>query len=213
MFVSSLKAYCPSFLSNIASYAHEHPISSALIGVSSASLALIAKPTWRWGANTLCMQASREEKWSYVKFLVASGADINAEDQWGQTPILRAAGKSNWEVVLDLAKIGGNLDLLDDTGKAPIHHAALEAARYGGWDVVFQLIEAGADIDLRDDLGRTPLHIAALVNRDDIGKSLIERGADTTPTGNAQLDEPIQSWQNEIEFAKWTGVICTVAGH
>jgi ankyrin repeat protein len=90
-----------------------------------------------------------------VQLLLGAGADANARDKAGMTPLMHAAG-GNVPVgaIKVMLKAGADVNARDDTGMTPLLHAAL-----GGADEkkVAALLEAGADVNARDKEGMTPL--------------------------------------------------------
>ncbi len=126
-----------------------------------------------------------------AQFLVAAGADVNARDAFGWTPLHCAASENNSEVARILLENGADpnaaaakcrFPLLYTEGKTPLHYAASR----GHKEVVELLVRAGANINARDSSGATPLHLAVLY-------------ADTTgiPHGVSCIDGAWVSWTGE----------------
>ncbi|KAF3389106.1 putative ankyrin repeat protein [Penicillium rolfsii] len=80
-----------------------------------------------------------------VRFLVASGADVNALTEMGETAISIAASKGNVAVVKELLRSSPDLSLRDYYGETVLHVAAY----YSPLRTVQMLVEAGADIHIR----------------------------------------------------------------
>ena len=99
-----------------------------------------------------------------VEYLIAKGADVNAENIKGETPIQFAADKGHKKVVKLLIEKGADFSL----------HLA---ARLGDIARVKSSIEDGADVNTKDIGGDTPLHIAAAKGHEEVVKLLIEKGA------------------------------------
>jgi ankyrin repeat protein len=59
-----------------------------------------------------------------VRFLVASGADVNALTEMGETAIFIAASKGNVAVVKELLRSSPDLSLRDHYGETVLHVAA-----------------------------------------------------------------------------------------
>ena len=89
-----------------------------------------------------------------AQVLLEAGANPNARDQWGQTPLHRAAAHLTASLLLiePLLAAGADLDARDKKGRTPLHLAA--ANEYTS--AVDALIDAGADLDARDKYGETP---------------------------------------------------------
>ncbi|KAK4077918.1 uncharacterized protein Triagg1_3612 [Trichoderma aggressivum f. europaeum] len=141
-----------------------------------------------------------------VKLLVEEGADIEAKDGDGQTPLLWAAIVGHETVVKLLVEKGADIEVEDNFGQTPLSRAAengheaivqllaekgagieaeredclapiLWAAMAGHEAVVKLLIEQGADIEVKDEDGQTPLSWAAVAGHEAVVKLLVEKGA------------------------------------
>jgi hypothetical protein len=90
-----------------------------------------------------------------ARFLVAAGADIEASDAYGKTPLLSRAGdwRANMAVLLEL---GADIHACDSGGNTPLHHAA----RIGHVANSATLLERGADAGACNAAGQMPLLLA-----------------------------------------------------
>ena len=88
-----------------------------------------------------------------VPILVAAGADVEAVDQQGQTPLHVAIGPTKRHVrcVAALLNVRADPNTANVVGQTPLH---LAAAR-GSPDVLAALVTAGGDPNARDDSDRT----------------------------------------------------------
>lgn len=110
-----------------------------------------------------------------VEKLVAGGADINARDETGQTPLITAALARQDGVAEFLVSHGASLEARTKKGMTALH-----AAAYSGDKAIAEmLLKYGADVnDQANIAGITPLHAAAEENHADIVEALVKAGAD-----------------------------------
>ena len=92
-----------------------------------------------------------------VQLLLEAGADPNAVDDRGLTPLHRGARNSNPAVVSHLLSAGADAIALDGRGRTPLHLGAANSNPV----VTARLLAAGADPNAPDNDGYTPLHYAA----------------------------------------------------
>jgi hypothetical protein len=116
------------------------------------------------------MQGNLEQ----VKSLVARGADINALDRQGWTPLSTAIRRQRKEIAKYLIAQGADVTIPDRGGMTPLHMAAFK----GDVELVGLLIEKGADVNVKDKTSVTPLHFAAEYGWKDVVEFLLAKGAD-----------------------------------
>ena len=104
-----------------------------------------------------------------AELLIANGADVNATDDVGKTPLDWAFGYLKLETIDLLRKHGG---------KSGVEDSIIAAASLGNVNAVKDHLAAGTDVNTKDDRGRTPLHWAAYDGRNKIAELLITAGAD-----------------------------------
>jgi len=91
-----------------------------------------------------------------VKRLIEAGADVNAKDYDGMTPLNSAASRGFFTFFPALRDAGADVNTKDNAGMTPLHWAAY----LGHIEVVQILLSLGADINAKTNSGSTPLHIA-----------------------------------------------------
>ena len=88
--------------------------------------------------------------------LIQAGADINAIDSMGTTPLYHAVQEGNDELVKTLLGVGADPNLSDHNSRFPLH-IAIAKQRV---DLMRKLVAAGADVNAPDANGYSPLHLA-----------------------------------------------------
>ena len=124
--------------------------------------------------------------------LVKAGADVNAENHRGSTPLHEAALKGHDRCVKTLIKLGSDVNLSSWLGTA----LAL-TAQEGHYKCIESLLQAGADINIRYYFrNQTVLMLAALSGSLKCIKLLIQAGAgvnDVDQEGNTVLHILLQT--------------------
>jgi photosystem II stability/assembly factor-like uncharacterized protein len=91
-----------------------------------------------------------------IAFLLQKGADINATNRWGRTPLHEAVIESHMYVIELLLKGGANINATDNYQRTPLQLAVI--ARKKGAENHLRV--AGADATIKDRFGLTAADIA-----------------------------------------------------
>lgn len=111
-----------------------------------------------------------------VRLLLQAGADPNAPDDDGLSPLHHGAENSNPMVVTHLLDAGADLNARDNDGYTALHWAA---AQSGNGRVVKVLLDRGADPLAESNDGRTPLHSALRYRAEpSVVSRMLEAGAE-----------------------------------
>jgi truncated hemoglobin YjbI len=122
--------------------------------------------------QTLLHEAALAGDAELAAALIHSGADPNAKEAEGHTPLYRA---STGDVARVLLSAGATADVASGpTRGTPLH----QAARRGNVSVAEALLDHGATTDSRDGKGQTPLRRAVNCRQLQIVRLLVRRGAD-----------------------------------
>ena len=115
-------------------------------------------------------------------FITVHMADVNAKSNYyGETPLHRAAQRSDASFVSILIAAGADVNVKSNSGNTPLHYAAQRSHA----SVVSILIAAGADVDAKNNSGNTPLHYAAQRSHASVVSILIAAGADVDAKNNS----------------------------
>ena len=111
-----------------------------------------------------------------MALLMEKGADINAADYTGMTPLHVAAMAGRRDEARLLLKHGADLTRRDRFGDTPIHTAAV----FGQGGMVKLLLDHGADLDALNNEGNSPLDLARNNRRDRAARYIEELRARRT---------------------------------
>jgi len=138
--------------------------------------------------RTLLHEVAGQGSLSIVELLLHLGADPNARDQLGHTPLYFVGNASHGahgaDVVRVLAQGGANVNAQERLKHCTALHMA---ARRGNVPVAEALLDCGADGEARDKLGDTPLHRAVKCGKTEMVAFLLSRGADVHAEGKRGL--------------------------
>lgn len=122
--------------------------------------------------KTLLYYAVYHNHEKIVKYLVRHGADVNATDKKGFTPIMFA---TDINIVKYLVEHDAKLNVANECGDTFLHFLSSHSATENDHTVIVKyLVDHGADVNLQNEVGNTPLHLAARINNEIIAKYLID---------------------------------------
>jgi hypothetical protein len=126
--------------------------------------------------------AVKKGDFTEVKRLLEGGLDVNARDEFAETPLHWAARIGDVRMAELLIKYGGDINARNNAENTPLH----VAVAYGHLDMAEFLINHGADINAKNEEGWTPLHVAVFNGHLSLVKLLLEKGADPNVRDNEQ---------------------------
>ena len=144
-------------------------------------------------------EAVKEKDISNIKKALDNGADVNAKNQYGETPLISGIPSGygsmheiDKEVVILLLKRGAYINAKNKYGDTALHKAShlvkiescnksnemtTEEIKESRLGMITLLLDNNANIDAQDKEGNTPIYLATYSGADDVVNLLITRGA------------------------------------
>lgn len=163
----------------------------------------------RLGINARLLEQCKSGDTQTIADLINKGADVNARNEYGLTPLIIACDNNNPEAVSLLLEHGADVNAQDDSGRTPL----MIAVQSSDGDIVSLLISRGSDINARDEGGNTALMISAEYRTADIAEELLTAGADidaVNADGMQAIDFAVHNENLEetdtLEKLRWTEI-------
>lgn len=115
-----------------------------------------------------------------LRYLIAQGAEIEARDAYGSTPLLLAAESGDLPSVQLLLQLGADWSRATSDGASPL----FIASQQGHLPVLQCLLQSGADVRKARKDGWSPLYIASLNGHLPVLQCLLQSGADVRQVNN-----------------------------
>ncbi len=128
--------------------------------------------------------SAEKEDLKIIDFLVNEcGVSINRGNEYGTTPLMRAADKGNYDMAKKLIELGADVRTGNPSGMSALSFAAAN----GHDKIVELLIKNGCNPNVGDKNGYTPAHYAAGYGHESTLKLLWKHGADLDQRTNWEL--------------------------
>jgi ankyrin repeat protein len=105
---------------------------------------------------------------------IASGADVNAAQGDGTTPLHWAVYKIDTDLARALLERGAKPDVMNNYGSTPL----AEAVKVANARLVQMLLDGGSNVEVPNQEGQTALMLAARAGSRDVAELLVRHGAD-----------------------------------
>lgn len=92
--------------------------------------------------------------------LLAAGADVDARDNFGGTPLMVAAQRACLPTVRALVAAGADVNVQDSRGETVVHRLMIDKMTAKHLECLQELLELGADPTIGDNTGSRPLDYA-----------------------------------------------------
>uniref|UniRef100_A0A1I8I1A6 Poly [ADP-ribose] polymerase n=1 Tax=Macrostomum lignano TaxID=282301 RepID=A0A1I8I1A6_9PLAT len=101
--------------------------------------------------------AAGYNNYEVAEYLLAQGAEVNAQDRGGLIPLHNASSYGHVDIAALLVRHGADVNAVDKWGYSPLH----EAAQKGRTQVCALLLAHGANVCLRNHEGQTALELCS----------------------------------------------------
>ncbi|KAL6697946.1 ankyrin repeat-containing domain protein [Trichoderma pleuroticola] len=144
--------------------------------------------------GTSLHEAAVNGRVNVIRSLLDRGANIEAENRDGNSPLFMAAWHGKVAVAEMLLNRGAYVQPVNNYGNTPLH----DAAQTGQVAMAVLLLDRGADMEAKNHDGNSPLFMAAWHGKVAVAKMLLDRGANiqlANEYGNTSLHDAAQTGQ------------------
>uniref|UniRef100_A0A3B5AQG3 Ankyrin repeat domain 61 n=1 Tax=Stegastes partitus TaxID=144197 RepID=A0A3B5AQG3_9TELE len=128
-----------------------------------------------------------------LSILASYGANVNAVDSSGMTPLHMAAGILHKDIVASLIRQGADINMvcIIQSGNTPLHLAVIALATKStktledGISCIIELLESGAEPNAVNKAGTTPLQDACSMGNEELVDLLLRYGANINKLSKA----------------------------
>lgn len=144
-----------------------------MIRAMLATLLLSLMAATASAAPASLLQAAQQPDASQALALIAQGADVNATEPDGTTPLMWAVHRGDYPLVQALLKAHAKVDVSNAYGA----NAMLQAAQFGDVRIIEALLKGGANVESPNPDGETALMLVARAGNVAAAKLLLKHGA------------------------------------
>ncbi|GJQ88623.1 hypothetical protein Trydic_g9064 [Trypoxylus dichotomus] len=127
-----------------------------------------------YGMTSLMYVTRYRRSKDILQLLLNFNADVNVENEDGETPLGMAIEEKSLEIIEILLQNGAHVNHVDSSGWTLLIHAVQREDNYA----VQVLLNLNADVNIKGEDGVTPLCTAVKTRNADIVQILLEKGAD-----------------------------------
>jgi ankyrin repeat protein len=149
------------------------------------------------GIDRELIEAAKENIVPEVGRLLRAGADVNAKNHFGGTPLHWACGGGHLPVVIELLAHGADIEAKDMDDRTPLHWACGSGhlpvvnellspndSNSATTSILGKRMSRGANIEAKTNQGFTPLHFASIYGSVVIVRALLSCGANILAANN-----------------------------